>query len=278
MKEPGLIVPDLAEITEVRQETSDIKTFTARYLDREKQERFFFMPGKFLMVSVFGYGEMPISISSSPLKTDSIQLTVRDVGNISHAMHSLEKGDTIGLRGPFGKGFPVQRFRKKNIVFVSGGCGLAPMRSLIFAVAGKRQEFGSLQLLYGCKSPEQILFNDNLKEWEKAGDFKVMLTVDEPAPHWKGHCGLVTGLFEKTEFSPENSVACIVGPPVMIHFAMKGLRERGFREEQIFASLERLMHCGMGKCAHCNVAGKYVCVDGPVFNGVELAKMPLGEK
>ena len=131
MKKPGLIEPDIAEILSIGQDTSDIKTFRIRYTDKEKQEKFFFMPGKFLMVSVFGFGEMPISLSSSPLQTNELELTIRDVGNISHAIHQLKKGDKIGLRGPFGKGFPVPRFRKKNIVFISGGCGLAPLRPLV---------------------------------------------------------------------------------------------------------------------------------------------------
>jgi len=278
MKEPGIIVPDLAEIVDVKDETPEIKTFTVKYVEKEKQDRFFFMPGRFLMVSVFGFGEMPISISSSPLKTDSLQLTVSDVGNISHAMHKLKKGDKIGLRGPFGKPFPVPHFRKKNILFVSGGCGLAPLRPLIYAVTGKRDEFGNISLLYGCKNPSQILFRDDLDKWEKIKNFKVLLTVDEPSPEWKGTCGVVTNLFNDIELSPENTVACIVGPAIMIHCAIEYLKGNGFVDEQIYASLERLMHCGIGKCAHCNVGGKYVCIDGPVFNGAELSKMHLEEK
>ena len=278
MKEPGLIVPDIAKITAIKQETSAIKTFTLQYTNKQKQESFHFVPGKFLMVSVFGYGEMPISISSSPLETDSLQLTVRDVGNISHALHHLKAGDTVGLRGPFGQGFPIARFRKKNIVFVSGGCGMAALRPVVYAAVGKRQEFGKLTLFYGCKVPNQILFNEDLKQWEKTKDFNILLTVDECTPDWKGHCGLVTELFHKTSINLENTVACLVGPPIMIHFGIKELKKLGFKDEQIYASLERLMHCGMGKCAHCNIGGKYACIDGPVFNGKDLAKMPLEEK
>jgi len=207
-----------------------------------------------------------------------LQLSIVDIGNISHAMHQLKKGDKIGLRGPFGKSFPIPRFRKKNIVFVSGGCGMAPLRAVVHAIVGRRQEFGNLTLFYGCKSPEHILFQDDLNKWEKVKNFKVLLTVDECPPQWKGHCGVVTKLFDKTPLSAENSIACIVGPPIMIHFAIEGLKKKGFKDEQIYASLERLMHCGVGKCAHCNIAGKYVCIDGPVFNGKALAKMPLEEK
>ena len=278
MREPGLIVPDMAEIIRVEQETPTIKSFTVKYLDKEKQERFFFMPGKFLMVSVFGYGEMPLAISSSPLKTDSLQLTVNDVGNISHAMHQLQEGDKIGLRGPFGKGFPVSRFRKKNVLFVSGGCGMAPLMPAVHAVVDKRKEFGNISILYGCKNSDHILFRNTLEEWGKLNGINVLLTVDECTPEWKGHCGVVTKLFNKVQINPENTIVCSVGPPIMLHFVLKDLKKLGFKDEQIYASLERLMHCGIGKCAHCNIAGKYVCIDGPVFNGKELAKMPLEEK
>lgn len=275
--EPRIFKPEPAEIVEVKRETHDIKTFTVKYIDRKKQNAFHFLPGKFMMVSLFGFGEMPISISSSPLKTDSMQLTVRAVGNISRAMHDLKVGDLIGLRGPFGSGFPVPRFRKKNVVFVSGGCGLAPLRSAILAIASKAEEFKQLFLLHGCKNPGELLFQEELCGWEKNNGFKVLVTVDEPTSQWRGRVGLVTKLLDEISIEPENTVALIVGPPIMIGFTIQRLKEKGVAEQNIYASLERLMHCGVGKCAHCNIAGKYVCIDGPVFNGKELSKMPLSE-
>tara|TARA_B100002003_G_C14040401_1_gene501354 strand:+ start:76 stop:912 length:837 start_codon:yes stop_codon:yes gene_type:complete len=278
VKQLSLTAPALAEIIEVREDTDKIKTFTIKYVNKQDQKRFHFVPGKFLMVSVFGFGEMPISLSSSPLKTDSLQLTIKDVGTITHAMLQLKKGDKIGLRGPFGRGFPIARFRKKNILFVSGGCGMAPLRPLVYAIADKREEFGELKLLYGCQNSDHVLFKDDLDGWGKTEGFEVLLTVDKCTPDWKGACGPVTILFNKTEINPKNAIACVVGPPTMLHFVIKELKKNGFKDEQIYASLERLMHCGMGKCAHCNVAGKYACIDGPVFNGTELAKMPLEEK
>ena len=278
MTKPSLTAPDIAEIIEIRQDTSDTKTFTLQYIDSEKQKAFNFVPGKFMMVSVFGVGEMPISISSSPLKTDSLQLTIVDVGNLTHAMHRLKEGDKVGLRGPFGNGFPIQKFRKKNLVFISGGCGMAPLKPVVDAVIGKKEEFGKLTLLYGCKAPENMLFNKELEDWDKAPELTTLKTVDNPTPEWEGESGVVTKLFSKAMLNPENAIALIVGPPVMIHFAIIELKKMGFKEAQIYASLERLMYCGMGKCAHCNCGGKYACIDGPVFNGEELAKMPLGEK
>jgi NAD(P)H-flavin reductase len=218
---------------------------------------------------------MPISISSNPYKPEAISFTVMNVGNISNAMHHLEVGDTIGLRGPFGNGFPIQRFRKKDIAFISGGCGLAPLKSAIEAVTTKSEMFGKKNVFFGCKSPEHLLFASELENWSRRHDFSVFITVDNPTPEWKGSTGLVTSLFGKANLPVEHSVALICGPPVMMHFAIIELKKLGFKPGQIYASLERLMQCGQGKCAHCNICDKYACIDGPVFTGEELEKMPL---
>jgi NAD(P)H-flavin reductase len=266
--------PYEAEILELEQETNDTKTFTVRYIDPKLQKKFFFVPGKFMMVSVFGIGEIPISISSSPYKTGSIKFTVVDVGNVTHAMHQLKKGDKIGLRGPFGNGFPMQKFRKKNILFVSGGCGLAPLRSAIYAVQEKKHEYGKVNVLFGCKSPENVLFPGDQEKWEKEG-FKVMTTVDTASSEWKGNVGLVTKLFENISLPVENTFVLMCGPAVMIHFALIELRKKGFKDEQMYASMERMMQCGVGYCSHCNIGNKYTCIDGPVFNASDLKEMPV---
>ena len=268
--------PKQAEVIEVKQDTPDTKTFTVSYVDKKLQKKFFFIPGKFMMVSVFGIGEIPLSISSSPYRTGSMQFTVVNVGNVTNAMHRLCKGDRIGLRGPFGNGFPMQRFRKKNLLFVSGGCGLAPLRSAIYAVQEKKKEFGKVNVLFGCKSPENVLFGEDMKDWEKSG-FGVHSTVDKPDKTWKGNVGVVTGLFSKMELSPKNTAVLMCGPPIMIHFALIELRKKGFRDEQMFASLERMMQCGVGYCSHCNIGNKYTCIDGPIFSAKELGQMPAKE-
>ncbi len=268
--------PLLAEIISISQDTSDTKTFEVGFVDKKLQKKFSFMPGQFMMISVFGFGEFPISISSSPYKTNSIKFTIVNVGNVTNAMHKLKKGEQIGLRGPFGTGFPLQKFRKKNILFVSGGCGLAPLRSAIYAVQEKKSEFGKISVLFGCKTPENVLFNEDMNQWQKE-NFNVLSTVDYPNKNWKGNTGVVTGLFKQVNFSPENTIVMICGPSVMIHFSLIELRKKGFRNEQMFASLERLMQCGVGYCSHCNIGNKYSCIDGPVFNAKDLEKLPVKE-
>ena len=268
--------PEPAEITGIVQDTPDTKTFTVRYLDKERQKSFRFVPGKFMMVSVFGFGEMPISISSSPYKTDSIKFTVANVGNVTNAMHGLKEGDIIGLRGPFGRGFPMQKMRKKNIVFVGGGCGLAPLRSAIYAVQEKKQEFGKVFVLSGCRTSQNALFSGEKEQWKSEG-FNVLSTIDKPDSGWNGNVGLVTSLFSKIDLPVENTIALLCGPPIMVHFALIELAKKGFKDEQMFASMERMMQCGIGYCSHCNIGDKYVCKDGPVFSAKELKGMPVKE-
>ncbi len=268
--------PELAEIISISQDTSDTKTFEIEFVDKKLQKKFSFRPGQFMMISVFGFGEVPISISSSPYKTNSIKFTIVNVGNVTNAMHKLKKGEQIGLRGPFGTGFPLQKFRKKNILFVSGGCGLAPLRSAIYAVQEKKSEFGKISVLFGCKTPENVLFNEDMNQWQKE-NFNVLSTVDYPNKNWKGNTGVVTGLFKQVNFPPENTIVMICGPSVMIHFSLIELRKKGFRNEQMFVSLERLMQCGVGYCSHCNIGNKYSCIDGPVFNAKDLEKLPVKE-
>jgi len=268
--------PETAEILGIKQETPNIKTFKVRFIDKKRQKKFFFIPGKFMMVSIFGFGEMPISISSSPYKTDSLELTVNAVGNISRAMHRLKKNDIIGLRGPFGKGYPLQTLRKKNIVFFSGGCGFASLRSAVLAANAKKQMFGKLFVFHGCKSPQELLFEKDIKKWPSHG-IETFVSVDNPSPQWKGYSGYITDVIDKAEIPVENTAVLLCGPEPMVNIALKKFRKKGFSNGQMFASLERLMHCGIGKCGHCNIAGKYVCVQGPVFSGKELEKMDWGE-
>ena len=269
--------PELAEITRVKTETGSLKTFTVSFSDKKTLKKFSFAPGKFMMVSIFGFGEMPISISSSPYQKHSLQLTVNAVGNISRAMHSLEAGDKIGLRGPFGRGYPIQRFRKKNIVFFSGGCGMASIRSAVYAINAKKELFGKLFLFHGCKSPQELLFREDIEKWEKEGNFNIFVSVDNPTPDWKGYSGFPTDLIARANLPVENTVVLLCGPQIMMNIAMQKFKDIGFKPEQFFVSMERLMHCGIGKCGHCNIGKEFVCVHGPVFSGTELEKMHLAE-
>lgn len=274
----NMMKPQQAKIAGIKDETDSIKTFTLRYADMKLQDEFSFTPGQFMMASIFGYGEMPISISSSPYHTESLDLTVANVGNASNAMHSLKKNDLVGLRGPFGNGYPIAKFRGKSIIFVAGGCGFAPLRSAVYAIAAKQEMFNDIYIFFGCKSQENMLFKQQLSEWGKMRNSHVLISVDEPSPSWKGHTGVVTGLFHEVKLPLHESVVLMCGPSVMLHFALIELKKMGFKSTQFYASLERLMHCGIGKCAHCNIAGRQVCSDGPVFNGDELDKLPLEER
>jgi sulfhydrogenase subunit gamma (sulfur reductase) len=223
-------------------------------------------PGQFVQVSVLGIGEAPISVSSGPCDEPSFEMVVRACGNVTNAIHSLEAGAKLGIRGPFGKGFDVASMKGKDLLMVAGGIGLVPMRSLIHAVLQNRQDFGDVTVLFGCKTPEERLFLDELDTWRERSDVKLHETVDRPHPDWDGHVGVITTLFPKVEIgSPKDTVAVVVGPPIMYRFVIIECLNAGIGEEHIVMSLERHMKCGVGKCGHCQINQRYVCQDGPVF-------------
>ncbi|MBI5599462.1 MAG: FAD/NAD(P)-binding protein [Deltaproteobacteria bacterium] len=221
-------------------------------------------PGQFVMVGLPGYGEAPISISSPPSDEPRIELCVRAAGNLTRALHRLNPGDTVWIRGPFGKGFPAREMEGKDIIFIAGGIGLAPMRSLIKTVIGRKKAFGSLTLLYGVKSPEELLFKDELGIWRENG-MDVEITVDRPHPSWKGNVGVVTTLIGAREVDETKTVAVIVGPPVMYKYVILSLGNKKLKGTDIYLSLERRMRCGLGKCGHCQIQSVYACQEGPVF-------------
>ncbi len=229
-------------------------------------------PGQFVEVSLFGIGEAPISICSSPLKKGGFEMVVRKVGNVTAALHALKTGDGIGIRGPFGKGFPVKEFEGRDIVFVAGGIGLPPLRSLINTVIdpSQRKRFGRVIILYGVRSPDMFIFNDERREWENRKDIEYQVTVDRQSPGWNGHVGVITTLIPNLKLDLANTVSVIIGPPVMYKFAILALRSKGLKDEQIWVSLERRMKCGVGKCGHCQINNVYVCQEGPVFNYAKI--------
>lgn len=265
-------LPDLAQITEIAQETSDTKSFKLRLQDPQVQQSFTFRPGQFAEVSVFGVGEAPFCFASSPTRNDGLLITVRDVGSVTHALHSLQEGDVVGVRGPFGNHFPFEESQGKDILFVGGGIGLPPLHSLIWNMLDQRDLFGKITILYGARTPSDLVYKDVLKEWEAREDIEFLVTVDNAEPGWEGNVGVVTTLFEKTELRPETSVAYVCGPPIMIKFVISDLLKMDFAEESIISTLERMMKCGIGKCNHCLIGHKYVCLDGPVFSYREMKK------
>lgn len=228
-------------------------------------------PGQFVEVSLFGIGEAPISISSSPSRSNgTFELCVRKVGDLTDALHQLEPGAFLGIRGPFGQPFPIGKMKGKDILFAAGGLGLAPLRSLINEVLDQRGSFGRVIILYGTKHPSEILFKDELDEWAGRNDVEFHMTVDRGDESWKGHVGVITTLFPRITVNPRNTVAATCGPPIMYRFVLMELLGKGIPETQIYLSLERRMKCGVGKCGHCQINDLYCCQDGPVFRYADI--------
>ncbi len=227
-------------------------------------------PGQFLQISLPGYGEAPISFCSSPTQTESFELCVQAVGNLSEALHDLRPGDFVGVRGPYGNGFPVADMQGRDIVIVAGGIGLAPLRSLINYIVDRRDEFGRVVIVYGARTPADRLFVDDLAAWEARDDFETYYTVDKPDPSWTGMTGVVTVPLREVEIEPARTTAAVVGPPVMYRYVALELLNKGMAEDDILFSLERRFKCGMGKCGHCQLNDLYVCQDGPVFRYTQL--------
>jgi sulfhydrogenase subunit gamma (sulfur reductase) len=223
-------------------------------------------PGQFVMVSLLGIGEVPISVCSSPAKRSSFELCVRAVGKVTRSLHKLKAGDEIGIRGPYGKGFPIRILEGNDLLLIAGGLGLAPLRSLITYVLDNRRDFGKVHLLFGCKEPKEMLFSDELDKWNERTDLHYACTVDRADPEWAGNVGVITTLIPGVDIEPSRTFAAIVGPPIMYNFVIKELISKGVPAPQILLSFERNMKCGNGKCGRCQIQNLYCCQDGPVFN------------
>ncbi len=223
-------------------------------------------PGQFVQVSLFGVGEAPISICSSPTRRDSFELCVRRAGRFTAALHQLKVGDEVGIRGPFGVGFPVVPLEGNDVLLIAGGLGIAPLRSLIHFIIDNRRDFGKVDILLGSRDPASMLFCDELESWRKRIDLNFCCSVDRAAPEWQGNVGLITALIPGTSLDPLKTIAVACGPPVMYRFVVDELLKKGIPESHIYLSLERHMKCGLGKCGHCQIHDVYCCQDGPVFN------------
>jgi sulfhydrogenase subunit gamma (sulfur reductase) len=270
-------VPYPATIERIRQETPDAKTFSTRFINSNLAESFRYRPGQFMEISILGLGEAPISIASSPSRHGCLEFTIRAVGSVTKAINKLSLGDIIYLRGPYGNSFPFEEWRGKNVYFIAGGIGFAPLRSLIRFVMDSRNDFLRIKILYGAKTPDDICFKEELKEWERERNTEILLTVDKPTEGWEHTLGVVTELWKKTSIHHENSVSIVCGPPVMMSSVAYLLLKSGFSENDIFMTLERYMKCGIGKCGHCNIGNKFVCTDGPVFTLGQVKLLPNKE-
>ena len=249
-------------IVKIKQMTMQEKFFE---IELESQERLDHDPGQFVMVSIPGVGDAPISVSSSPTKRSTFDLVVRSVGKLTAAMHALKEGDIVGIRGPFGTGFPTQILEGNDLMFVAGGLGIVPLRSLINFVIDNRRDFGKVNILLGCKTPKDMLFGDEVDMWGERLDVNFNCTVDKSDPDWQGNVGLITSLIPGINLDAYRTFAVVCGPPIMYKFVIKELLKKGIPERQIIVSLERHMKCGVAKCGHCQIANYYCCKDGPVF-------------
>jgi len=271
LEAPSIYQPTMARIADVRPISNLEKVYT---IELPKGMSLSHRPGQFVEVSLLGIGEAPISISSSPSRSNgSFELCVRRAGDVTGLIHGLKTGDAIGIRGPFGRGFPFERFRGKDMLFAPGGLGLAPARSLINQVLDDRANYGRVIILYGAKHPSELLFTDELDTWSKRSDVELHVTVDRGDENWKGNVGVITTLFPKIEVYPRNTVAVTVGPPVMYRFVLMELLGKGIPDGSIWMSLERRMKCGVGKCGHCQINHLYTCQSGPAFSYAEIKNL-----
>lgn len=260
---PASYLPIQAEVVDIDVESSNTYLLSLRPVDEEDEPvAISYSPGQFLMVSVFGLGECPISIASSPSR-DPLQICVREAGRITQGIMAARVGDVLGIRGPFGNGFPVGSMRGKNVLIAGGGSGFATLRSLINHIADDRENFKDVTVVYGARTPQDLYFTSEYGSWQ-AAEIEVGITVDMMDASWKGNVGLVTSLLD--EIDPAPGAAALCGPPMMIRAVAKDLVSRGFIEPEIYISLERHMKCGVGKCEHCTMGRYHVCTDGPIFS------------
>jgi NAD(P)H-flavin reductase len=250
-------------VERVRDETYD--TFTLELKPRNGSGVTSFAPGQFNMLYVFGVGEVPISISGDPTKPRSLLHTTRAVGAVTKAMRKLNRGDELGVRGPFGTSWPVQEAKGRDVVIVAGGIGMAPLRPSVYQLLSQRREYGKLILLYGARTPADLLYQEEMQQLRGRSDLQVDITVDRALRWWRGNVGVVTTLIPKASFDPTSTIAMVCGPEIMMRFTVAELQKREVEEENIYISMERNMKCGYGSCGHCQFGPFFVCKDGPVF-------------
>lgn len=268
---PTLYVPERAKISKIKSLSDKEKFFELELLDRKTSGHF---PGQFYQVSLLGIGESPISITSPPSNNNLVEMSVRMMGDVTTKIHALNVGDIVYIRGPFGNGFneaTMNRMLNKHLLFIMGGIGYFPLRSLINKVVPEREKYKKISILYGCKTPKERMYPEELAELSRiGGNVELLETVDHADDSWTSNSGVITTLFPKITFDPNETIAVIVGPPIMYKFVLKILLEKNVPKENIYMDMERRMKCGVGKCGHCQMEGIYVCQEGPVFNYAEV--------
>jgi NAD(P)H-flavin reductase len=271
--------PMVPRIARVRRRQRDLKDVVTLTLEMEDGGDLEFTPGQFNMLTVFGVGEVPISISGDPAKPGGgLVHTIRDVGPVSGALARLGPGDAVGVRGPFGVGWPVAEARGNDVVVLTGGLGLAPLRPAIYSLLANRRQYGKIALLYGARGPGEILFRSELEQWRRLLDIQLYVTVDHADTDWFGSVGVVTTLVPRADFDPEHTLAMVCGPEIMMRFGVSALRDAGVNDQSIYLSMERSMKCAIGLCGHCQLGPVFVCKDGPVFRNDRLAPLTAAKE
>ncbi len=276
MKNPYLPYPVRIRNIEIATEDRSLRTFDLEFLNQEDAEAFTYLPGQFAELSVPGYGECPIGIASSPTEGDHLTFTVSKAGLVTSRLHSMKEGDIMGVRGPLGNPYPLQDMRGKNIVILAGGYAVTTLRSTMVWLLhpDNRDNYGEITFVYGARTPGMLLYKDTLEEWDQRSDVNTYITIDNHVEGWDKYVGFVPQIAEEVAPSPENAVALVCGPPIMIKFTQPVLDKCGWTGDQIIMSLENRMKCGIGICGRCNVGPHYVCKDGPVFTKAELDELP----
>jgi len=271
------ILTEIEKIT-IENEARDLKTFRLAFCNEDDAKAFSYRCGQFAELTLFGVGECPIGIASSPMDKDFLEFTVKRYpdGLVTNALHNCRVGDRIGVRGPLGNSFPMEEMKGKNVVIVSGGFAFTTLRSTIQYILheSNRKDYGNLTLVYGARSPGELLYKDELKQWETMKDIETNITVDKGDENWKGKEGFVPAVLEQTAPSPKNAIVLVCGPPIMLKYTLPVLTKLGFEPSKIITSLEMRMKCGIGLCGRCNIGSKYVCRDGPVFTYEQLQGLP----
>jgi NAD(P)H-flavin reductase len=273
----NIYLPYLTTVTEVIDETPDVRTLRLVFQDEAVRDSFSFRAGQFGEYSAFGAGESTFCIASSPTRKGYIECCFRSVGRVTEELRRLEVGDTMGFRGPYGNSFPIEEFFGKNLVFVTGGIALPPLRTLIWNCLDWRDKFGDITIVYGARTEADLVYKRELQEWQERADVRLVKTVDPGGngPDWDGSIGFVPTVLDEAAPSAVNSIALVCGPPIMIKFTLPVLEKLGFSDEQVYTTLENRMKCGLGKCGRCNVGNIYVCKDGPVFTAKQVKAMPM---
>ncbi len=271
----NIYMPKLMVIQDIIEETSDTRTLRLHFKDERLREEFSFRAGQFGEYSVFGAGESTFCIASSPTQKGYIECCFRKVGRVTSALADLNVGDNIGFRGPYGNAFPIEDMKGKNIVFVGGGIGLPPLRSLIWNCLDLREYFGDITIVYGARTVNDLVYKRELAHWEERDDVTLVKTVDPggETPEWDGRVGFVPTVLKDVAPPHDNTIVVTCGPPIMIKFVIQALQELGFSDDQIITTLENKMKCGLGKCGRCNIGDVYICKEGPVFTAAQVKAM-----